>query len=67
MSNNYEQFTYRFTLLRHGESSGNLQNLFQGHAEYDLTEKGQAQSHAVAARWQAVGGICAIPGSVRTT
>ena len=51
MSNKDEQFTYRFTLLRHGESSGNFQNLFQGHAEYDLTEKGQAQSHAVAARW----------------
>ncbi len=51
MSNNNEQFTYRITLLRHGESSGNAQNLFQGHAEYDLTEKGRAQSEAVAARW----------------
>ena len=51
MSNNNEQFTYRITLLRHGESSGNAQNLFQGHAEYDLTEKGLAQSKAVAARW----------------
>ena len=51
MSNNKEQFTYRITLLRHGESSGNSQNIFQGHAEYDLTEKGWAQSKAVAARW----------------
>ena len=51
MSNDNEQFTYRITLLRHGESSGNAQNLFQGHAEYDLTEKGRAQSEAVAARW----------------
>jgi 2,3-bisphosphoglycerate-dependent phosphoglycerate mutase len=51
MSNNKEQFTYRITLLRHGESSGNSQNIFQGHAEYDLTEKGRAQSKAVATRW----------------
>jgi len=51
MSKNNEQFTYRITLLRHGESSGNAQNLFQGHAEYDLTEKGLAQSKAVASRW----------------
>ena len=52
MSDNEKQFTYRITLLRHGESSGNAQNIFQGHAEYDLTEKGLAQSKAVAARWQ---------------
>jgi broad specificity phosphatase PhoE len=46
-----ENYTYRITLLRHGESSGNAQNLYQGHAEYDLTEKGRDQSRAVAAHW----------------
>ena len=51
ITDNGEQFTYRITLLRHGESSGNTQNVFQGHAEYDLTEKGRAQSQAVATRW----------------
>lgn len=51
MSDNKEQFTCQITLLRHGESSGNSQNIFQGHAEYDLTEKGWAQSKAVATRW----------------
>jgi broad specificity phosphatase PhoE len=51
MSDIGENFTYRITLLRHGESSGNAQNLFQGHVEYDLTDKGRAQTRAVANRW----------------
>jgi len=51
MTDNKNNFPYQITLLRHGESSGNTQNIFQGHAEYDLTDKGQAQSKAVAARW----------------
>lgn len=51
MSAFQEHFTYHITLLRHGESSGNSQNVFQGHAEYDLTDKGRDQSQALAAYW----------------
>jgi len=47
-----QSFTHRITLLRHGESSGNAQGVYQGHAEFDLTERGRAQSRALAARWQ---------------
>ncbi len=50
-----EAFTYRFTLLRHGESAGNVQGLYQGRAEYDLTEKGQAQVKSLAAHWNREG------------
>jgi 2,3-bisphosphoglycerate-dependent phosphoglycerate mutase len=42
-------------LLRHGESSGNAQGVFQGRTEFDLTEKGEAQSRALATRWQEEG------------
>jgi 2,3-bisphosphoglycerate-dependent phosphoglycerate mutase len=43
---------YRLTFLRHGESVGNLEKRFQGHADFPLTETGRAQAHALAARWQ---------------
>jgi 2,3-bisphosphoglycerate-dependent phosphoglycerate mutase len=48
-------FTHRITLLRHAESTGNLSGIYQGRAEFDLTEQGQAQSRALAARWQEEG------------
>ena len=48
-------YTHRITLLRHGESTGNAQGVYQGRAEYDLSDKGQAQAHALAARWQEEG------------
>ena len=48
-------YTHRITLLRHGESTGNAQGVYQGRAEYDLSAKGQAQAHALAARWQEEG------------
>lgn len=51
MSTPHEPFTHRITLLRHGESKGNAQGIYQGHAEFDLTEKGRVQSHALADWW----------------
>ena len=46
---------YHVTFLRHGESVGNLENRFQGHADFPLTETGRTQVHALADRWQAEG------------
>jgi 2,3-bisphosphoglycerate-dependent phosphoglycerate mutase len=46
---------YHITFLRHGESVGNLENRFQGHADFPLTGTGRAQAHALAERWQAEG------------
>jgi broad specificity phosphatase PhoE len=45
-------FTYRITLLRHGESAGNVQGVYQGRAEFDLTEKGRSQAQSLATHWQ---------------
>lgn len=36
-------------LIRHGESEGNLRNMFLGHYDLDLTEKGIAQAKMTAA------------------
>lgn len=46
---------YDIIFLRHGESVGNLENRFQGHADFPLTETGQAQANALAMRWQEEG------------
>ena len=46
-----DQFTHRITLLRHGESTGNVQGLYQGRAEYDLSKKGRAQARELARYW----------------
>ena len=46
---------YHVTFLRHGESVGNLENRFQGLADFPLTETGKAQARALAQRWQAEG------------
>lgn len=46
---------YSFTFLRHGESIGNLENRFQGHADFPLTETGLAQARALADRWKTEG------------
>lgn len=51
MSEQNRSFTYKFTLLRHGESTGNAQGIFQGQAEFDLSEIGEAQARALAKRW----------------
>lgn len=46
---------FSFTFLRHGESVGNLENRFQGHADFPLTGTGRLQAQALAKRWQAEG------------
>jgi 2,3-bisphosphoglycerate-dependent phosphoglycerate mutase len=45
--------SYHITFLRHGESVGNAEDRFQGHADFPLTRKGRAQARALAERWQA--------------
>ena len=50
-----ESSLYHITFLRHGESVGNLENRFQGHADFPLTETGRAQARSLAERWQAEG------------
>jgi 2,3-bisphosphoglycerate-dependent phosphoglycerate mutase len=42
---------YHVTFLRHGESVGNAEDRFQGHADFPLTRKGRAQARALAERW----------------
>jgi len=46
---------FQITFLRHGESIGNAEDRFQGHADFPLSEKGRAQAQALANRWQAEG------------
>lgn len=46
---------HAITFLRHGESVGNAEHRFQGHADFPLTERGLAQARALAERWQAEG------------
>jgi len=48
-------YTHRITLLRHGESDGNAQGVYQGRAEYDLNEKGQTQARTLGAYWHTQG------------
>jgi 2,3-bisphosphoglycerate-dependent phosphoglycerate mutase len=43
------------TFLRHGESVGNLEKRFQGHADFPLTDTGREQARRLAERWQAEG------------
>ncbi len=51
MTTTEDQFTHRFTLLRHGESTGNAQGVYQGRSEFDLSEKGRVQAHALGDYW----------------
>ena len=46
---------FHITLVRHGESLGNIENRLQGLSDYPLSETGRAQAAALAARWQAEG------------
>lgn len=46
------QNIYRFTFLRHGESIGNAQGLYQGQADYHLSETGFRQAHLLAEYWK---------------
>jgi broad specificity phosphatase PhoE len=43
--------------LRHGQSVGNLEERFQGQADFPLTEAGRAQAQALAERWQTEGQV----------
>jgi 2,3-bisphosphoglycerate-dependent phosphoglycerate mutase len=50
------EFTsYNLTFLRHGESVGNAEARFQGHADFPLTEKGRSQAQALALSWKEAG------------
>lgn len=44
--------SYFVTFVRHGESVGNLENRFQGQADYPLTDTGRAQAKALANFWK---------------
>lgn len=44
---------YRITLLRHGESAGNADNLYQGKLDYPLTDNGRLQARLLGERWLA--------------
>lgn len=52
MTSSEDHFTHHITLLRHGESTGNAQGVYQGRAEYDLSEKGRNQVQALVSYWQ---------------
>lgn len=39
-------------MLRHGESIGNAEGKHQGQADFKLTDKGRAQTRALAERWR---------------
>lgn len=43
---------YQFTLLRHGESEGNAQQVFQGQTDYPLNLKGREQAKALSDFWK---------------
>ncbi|NUM45775.1 MAG: histidine phosphatase family protein [Anaerolineales bacterium] len=43
--------THHLTLLRHGESEGNILNLFIGQDDYSLTANGRLQAQALAQLW----------------
>ena len=45
----------RLLIVRHGESVGNAEGLAQGHADYDLSPKGRAQTERLRERLQADG------------
>jgi len=46
---------YHVTFLRHGESVGNAEDRFQGHADFPLTGKGRDQARSLVERWQLEG------------
>ena len=46
---------YSITFLRHGESVVNMENRFQGQADFPLTRTGRNQARLLAERWQAEG------------
>lgn len=49
------EVSHLVTLVRHGESVGNVENRFQGQGDFPLTERGRAQAQALAERWLSEG------------
>ena len=47
-----EHPVFHITLVRHGESIGNVENRLQGLSDYPLSETGRAQARALGQRWQ---------------
>ncbi|RPI31749.1 MAG: histidine phosphatase family protein, partial [Chloroflexota bacterium] len=45
--------TYHLILLRHGESVGNANGVYQGQADFELSDLGRRQAQALAERWVA--------------
>jgi probable phosphoglycerate mutase len=56
---------YLITLLRHGESEGNLAGVIQGQLDLPLTQRGRQQAQALGRRWKGQGvtfdGVLASP------
>jgi 2,3-bisphosphoglycerate-dependent phosphoglycerate mutase len=46
---------YHITLARHGESAGNAGSIYQGQADYPLTETGLLQARLLGERWHVEG------------
>jgi broad specificity phosphatase PhoE len=46
---------FHITFLRHGESTGNVENRLQGLSDFPLSETGRAQARTLGERWQAEG------------
>jgi broad specificity phosphatase PhoE len=46
---------FEITLLRHGESIGNADGIYQGQLDFDLTGRGEAQVQALAEYWRRTG------------
>ena len=46
-----ENQNYKIILLRHAESVGNSNGLFQGHSDFKLSERGIQQAQHLAIRW----------------
>jgi broad specificity phosphatase PhoE len=48
-----EAAVFQITFVRHGESTGNVENRLQGMMDYPLSDTGRAQARALAERWLA--------------
>jgi 2,3-bisphosphoglycerate-dependent phosphoglycerate mutase len=47
--------THEITLLRHGESTGNIERRIQGHIDFPLSDDGRDQAEGLARRWHKEG------------
>ena len=55
MNNSKPETIYHITLLRHGESEGNVKKIWQGQTEFPLTNLGRQKAHVLAERWRVEG------------